>query len=466
MARRLNRRRFLQVSGAAGLGYLFTGPAFSIARAAGANDRLRVAGIGTGGKGRSDIEQAGQLMEVVALCDADEQRGFNGIKFGKAEKFTDYRKLFDALVCKQIDAVVVSGPDHHHAPASIRAMNLGKHVYCQKPLTHTVFESRQMKEVAARNKVVTQMGNQGSALPGLRRAVELVQAGIIGGVTEAHVWTDRPREFWKQAPNVTSRPRGKFEVPRHVNWDAFLGPAPERPYAPGYHPFAWRGWWDFGTGAIGDMACHTANMAFRALKLQYPTALVAEAGELNPETYPAWGHVTFQFPARDGMPACALHWYEGSKDGKKVTPPEDLLAKVLKKGEKLVGSGSILVGDKGILFSPNDYGAAFRFTPESIGEGKNLTKPETLPVLEGNNDLNQKKEWVEAIKAGKAEAAYGNFDYSSLLTETFLLGNIAIKLTGEKLEWDGPALKFRNNDKATQLVTKEYRKGWELGATA
>jgi predicted dehydrogenase len=466
MSVRLNRRRFLQTGTAAGLGYLFTGPAFSVSKAFGAGERLRVAGIGTGGKGRSDIEQAGELMEVVALCDADEDRGFGKIKFNHAEKFTDYRKLFDSPIIKQVDAVTVSTPDHHHAPASIRAMLLGKHVYTQKPLTHTVFEARMMKEVAARQKVCTQMGNQGSAAPGLRRAVELVQSGLIGGVAEVHIWTDRPREYWKQSPDIVARPKETPPVPPYVHWESFLGPAPERPYSKAYHPFAWRGWWDFGTGAIGDMACHTANMAFRALKLQHPTSAVAESGELNPETYPAWAHVTFQFPARDGMPAVTVHWYEGKKDGKKLTPPEELLGKVLRKGEKLAGSGSVLVGDKGILFSPNDYGAAFRLTPESLGEGKNLTRPEKLPaytVGRGDVDPLQKKEWVEAIKAGKPSAAYSNFDYASLLTETFLIGNIAVRMGGEKLEWDGPGLRFTNSPKATQFVTKVYRKGWELG---
>jgi predicted dehydrogenase len=464
---RISRRRILQ-TGAASLGYLFTGPAGSVRKVYGAAERIRVAGIGIGGKGQSDIEQAGRVMEVVALCDIDEKRLDDRAKtFPTAKKFIDYRKLFDTMA-KEIDAVTVSTADHSHAPASILAMKAGKHVYCQKPLTHTVFEARKMREVAAKAGVVTQMGNQGSALNGLRRAVELIHAGVLGTVAEAHVWTNRPAHYWKQAPDITSRPK-EAPLPSYVHWDEWLGAAPVRPYAsafpprPAYHPHDWRGYWDFGTGALGDMACHTSNMAFRALKLGAPIAVQAEAGEINPETYPAWAHIQYMFAARADMGPCVLHWYEGSRDGKRVLPPQDLLAKLLKPGEKLADSGSILVGDKGVLFSPNDYGAQFRLTPEKDFAGLNTTKPEKTPEgTDGDEDAFMKREWAAAIKAGNPKLASSNFAYAGQLTETMLLGNIAVRFAGQRLEWDAAKLRFANSEPATRLVSKEYRKGWDL----
>ena len=474
MPRSVTRRRALQLGTAGALGYLFTDPAISVRRAYGANEKIRVAGIGIGGKGGSDIEQASKVMDVVALCDIDDERlNTASAKWPSAKKFFDYRKLFDEAA-KEFDAVTVSTADHSHAPASVLAMRLGKHVYCQKPLTHTVFEARMMREVAAKEKVCTQMGNQGSALNGLRRAVELIHAGTIGAIREAHVWTNRPAHFWKQAPDITSRPK-EAPVPKHVHWDEFIGPAPMRPYAVredakkpkgAYHPHDWRGYWDFGTGALGDMACHTANMAFRALKLGAPVAVTAEAGEINSETFPAWGHVQYIFGARGDSPACTLHWYEGKRDGKLVLPPDELLAKLLKPGEKLADSGSILVGDKGVLFSPNDYGAQFRLTPEKDFEGIQTAKPEKAPEgvsgEGGNHDPHMKKEWADAIKANKPELASSNFAYAGQLTETMLLGNIAVRFAGKKLEWDAAKLRFTNSDDATKLVSKEYRKGWDF----
>ncbi|AMV24304.1 Inositol 2-dehydrogenase [Gemmata sp. SH-PL17] len=468
MPQKVTRRRAIQIGTAGTLGYLFTGPTYSVTRAFGANEKIRVAGIGVGGKGSGDIQQAGELMEVVALCDIDEERlNSRAATWPSAKKYFDYRKLLDEMA-KNIDAVTVSTADHSHAPAAVLAMRAGKHVYCQKPLTHTVFEARLMREVAAKQKVCTQMGNQGSALNGLRRAVELIHAGTLGPIREAHVWTNRPAHYWKQSPDITARPK-EAPVPKTVHWDEWIGPAPMRPYAlafsprPAYHPHDWRGYWDFGTGALGDMACHTTNMAFRALKLGAPTAVVAEAGEINPETYPAWAHIQYLFAARGDAPACTLHWYEGSRDGKRVLPPEELLAKLLKKGEKLSDSGSILVGDKGVLFSPNDYGARFRLTPEKDFEGLQTATPEKLPAgVDKGEDPHMKKEWTDAIKAGKPALASSNFDFAGQLTETMLLGNIAVRFAGTKLEWDATKLRFTNSDAATKFVSKEYRKGWDF----
>ena len=471
MAPRLNRRRFLQASSAAGLGYLFAGPAVSVNRVYGAADRLRVAGVGVGGKGSSDIDHAGSLMDVVALCDIDEnflapkQR-----KWPSAKVYHDFRKMFDESG-KDIDAVTVSTPDHTHALASALAIRLGKHVYTQKPLTRTVYEAHLLRKLAKEHKVCTQMGNQGTAENGLRRAVELVQSGVLGPVTEAHVWTNRP--VWPQAPHVTSRPK-EHPVPKHIHWDEFIGPAPMRPYAEydksvpkrygnklgAYHDFHWRGWWDFGTGAIGDMACHTANMVFMALKLGHPIHMAAEAGDVNPETCVSWAHVTMKFPARGDLPPVTLHWYEGEKDGKKVTPPTELVERANKVAgrKRLVDSGSILVGSKGIAYSPNDYGGDVYF--ETGEKANRSTPPEKLPV-NGGNDPGHKKEWVEAIKAGKPEVALSNFEYASMLTAAFVLGNVAIR-TGKAFDFDGETLTASGNPEAARYIKSEARKGWEL----
>jgi predicted dehydrogenase len=458
MARRLNRRQMLGAS-AASLGYLYTAPAVSAARVFRANDKLRVAGVGVGGKGSSDIDQAGNLMEVVALCDVDEkQLAPKAKKWPEAKTFFDFRKLFDdAALLKNIDAFTVSTPDHNHAVVSVLAMRAGKHVYCQKPLTHDVYEAHLMRAEAKKNKVCTQMGNQGTAANGLRRAAELLRAGELGDVTEVHVWTNRP--VWPQAPDVTDeKPPKVGPVPAGVHWDEFLGTAPAREYAADIHPFKWRGYWDYGTGAIGDMACHTANMAFLGLKLGHPLRVAGTATGLNPLTCPSAAQVMIQFPARGAMTPLTLHWYEGKKDGRKVLPPDALVAQAtgLTKA-KLVDSGSIVVGSKGIAYSPDDYGAnVFFSTGPKTGDS---TKPETFPV-NNKGDQGQKDEWVAAIKANKPELAVSNFDYAGLLTAAFLLGNVAIR-TGKPFNFDGEKC-TADIKEAAPYIRRTYRKGWDL----
>jgi predicted dehydrogenase len=459
MSRRSTRRNFLQSSAALGLGYWVAGGlAHGADKEKSPLERLNIAGIGIGGKGDSDISQAGNFGNVIALCDIDEHRlDKKAQQFPQAQKFFDFREMLSKLGNK-IDAVTVSTPDHTHAPAAAMAIRMKKHVYCQKPMTHTVYEARRLRELAAENGVCTQMGNQGSAENGLREAVELIQAGAIGKVTEAHIWTNRP--IWPQAPKVTARPKDTPGIPNHVHWYEFLGPSPDRPYHPSYHPFAWRGWWDFGTGALGDMGCHTANMAFRALKLGHPTSLVAESDTVNNETYPGWAKVTYEFPERGDMGPVKVIWYEGHRDGKQVLPSEELQAKFLKQGEKLPSSGSFLIGDKGILYSPNDYGAAYRLLPqEAFAEYKKPTP--TLP-RNGKGDGGMKEEWTHAIKEGKPELAYSNFGIAGMLTEFILLGNVAVKAGGQKLEWDGPNFKITNVAAANQFLKTDYRPGWTL----
>lgn len=468
MARRISRRRFVQTAALAGAGFwLGTGlsPAQNLRQQADPMQRLNMASVGVGGKGSSDTDHAAQVGNLIAICDVDsDYLDAKASKHTKAQKFADFREMLTKLE-KEIDAVTVSTPDHTHAPASIMAMKMKKAVYCQKPLTHSVYEARLMRETAEKMGVATQMGNQGTAENGLREAVELIQSGALGQVTECHVWTNRP--VWPQAPKITARPKGEDPVPKYLAWDLFLGPAPFRPYHHGtepnkkrgtYHDFNWRGWWDFGTGALGDMACHTANMAFMALKLGYPTSVLGDCGDLNPETFPAWAKVVFQFPARGDMAPVAFTWYEGRKDGALVHPPEELQKKVLKEGEKLASSGSILVGEKGILYSPNDYGAKYVLFMNKGFE--DVKKPAPSLARNGRGDLGMKQEWVEAIKGGPKP--FSNFDYAAMLTETILLGNVAMKRMGTKLLWDGPNLKFTNDDEATKLLKRDYRMGWTL----
>ena len=462
MSDRVFDRRLFLGGSAAALGYFFTADARSAARAADTpSDKLRVAGIGCGGKGGSDIDHAAKHMEVVALVDCDRNTlGKKAEKFPAARRFTDFRKLFDEMA-REFDAVTVGTPDHTHAWPSVTAMRMKKHVYTQKPLCHSVFEARLMRETAKKFGVCTQMGNQGSAENGLRRAVELVQDGILGTVKEIHVWTNRP--IWPQAPKVMDRPKGEHMVPAHVDWEAFIGPAPMRPYAPGYHPFAWRGWLDFGTGALGDMACHTANMAYRACELMSPTTIEADATDVNKETFPSSAKIRYEFPKRGAKPhqaALTFWWYEGQREGKKVLPPEDLLNKVLKSGQKLANSGSIIVGEKAILFSPNDYGAQFVILAgdEELAAGDRA--PKRLPV-NGKGDQGMKDEWVQAIRDGKPEVAYSNFEIAGMLTEAILLGNVAIQ-AGKKIEFDAARVEVTNDKEANKLIKREYRKGWEL----
>ena len=295
-----------------------------------------------------------------------------------------------------------------------------------------------------------------------------MQGGALGNVKEVHVWTNRPFRYWKQAPDVVARPK-EANVPKTIHWDEWLGAAPVRPYAvrddgkPAYHPHDWRGYWDFGTGALGDMACHTANMAFRALSLAEPIAVVAEAAAINPETYPAWAKIQYRFGSRGNKAPCTLHWYEGAKDGARVLPPAELFKGMMKDGEQLAASGSLLIGDKGSLFSPNDYGAEFRLFPEEQFKGIQTKTPEKGPEgVAKDQDPRMKWEWAEAIKAGKPELASSNFEYSARLTETMLLGNIAVRYAGSVLEYDAKTMTFPNNRAATKLVSKEYRKGWGI----
>ncbi len=433
MANNMNRRRFIQSTAAVGAGYWAAG-GVSVAHSKSPNERIQMASIGIGGKGSSDSADAGNNGEMIAICDVDTGRldAAANSRFKGAKKFTDYRKMLEEM--KGIDAVTVSTPDHNHAPASAMAMKLGKHCFCQKPLTHSIYEARRLGEIAKEMKLATMMGNQGTAMSGLREAAALLQAGVLGKVSEVHVWTNRP--IWPQGG-----PRPKpAPIPATLKWNEWLGGAPERPFANGYHPFSWRGWWDFGTGALGDMACHTLNMAFMGLNLRDPTSVVAETSGHNKDSYPKWSIIDFQFPALGNRDALSMRWYDGGK-----RPPKELL-----EGRKASGSGSLIIGEKGKLYSPDDYGARLFL----LGD---IEKPK----VEFEKSPGHFNEWIRAIKGGPA--ATSNFpDYAGPLSETVLLGNLAVWADGKKIEWDSKKLVATNAPEVAHIVKSEYRKGWSL----
>jgi predicted dehydrogenase len=459
MPTQINRRRFVRDAAAlAGTGF-WLGSQLDHVWGRSPNNQVNVACIGVGGKGSSDTDGAARYGNIVALCDIDDQRlKQKARQYPNAKTFHDYRELLSVMGDK-VDAVTVSTADHTHAAAGVRAMRLGKHVYCQKPLTHTVAEARLMRETARKHKVVTQMGNQGTAHDGFRTGIELIRGGAIGDIREVHVWTNRPysdwkagKMYWKQSPQLTSRPTETPPVPEHIKWDLWLGPAPERPYNPAYHPHDWRGWWDFGTGALGDMACHTANLPFMALELGLPTRVQAVSSEVNPETYPAWATITYEFAARGNQPPVKLVWYEGSDNGKRNLPKLKFFG-----GQEPTDSGCMLIGDKGRLYSPGDSGDVQRL--EVKGEVKTPTR--TIERLGGEvgPDENQKREWIHAIQGGSTPLS--NFDYASVLTEAMLLGTVAIRME-KPIEYDGQTGTITNHSAAANLVDPPSRKGWEL----
>jgi predicted dehydrogenase len=456
MSDQQSRRDFLRNAALTGMGVWVGVSARAQDNPKSANEKLNFACIGVGGKGDSDSWDASRFGNIVAICDVDEnalnnkanQKDDKGnTPFAKAKRYRDYRKMFDEMG-KQIDAVTVSIPDHSHAPATAIALHLGKAAYTQKPLSHSVYECRQLAMLARKYKCATQMGNQGTADNSMRKNAYKVRAGALGTVTEVHVWTDRP--IW---PQGIDRPPTK-PVPSYLDWDLWLGPAPVRPYGDGYHTFAWRGWWDFGTGALGDMACHTVNLPFMALDLRYPTSVVATSSGTNHDSYPKSSKIIYEFPPTtiDGKPrpALTMTWYDGSN-----LPPKDLIPQdLLPENGKVPISGSLIIGDKGKLYTPGDYGGGGHIVDgNDVGE---VAFPESPGHWE---------EFVAAIRGGKP--AMSNFpDYASQLAETILLGNLAVWGEGEKIEWDAQNLKVKNGrataDKVAHIIHPVYRAGYHI----
>jgi predicted dehydrogenase len=454
LKRNITRRTFLIGSTAAAAGFATSCNARTLRKVP--SDRLNIAGIGVGGKGKSDINQC-RAENVVALCDVDQTRAESTYPlFPDAKTYRDYRVMLARH--PEIDAVVISTPDHAHAHAALAAMELGKHVYVQKPMAHNVFEARLMTMAARKYGVVTQMGNQGHSGEGVRRCVEMVRSGAIGKIHEAHCWTDRPgvegKAWW---PQGVVAPLEKQRVRKSLDWKLWLNVAQKRPYNKDYLPFDWRGWWDFGCGALGDMACHILDPAMWALELGPPDSVEIVMQEGNTEqSGPVRQTIRFEFPARGDMPPLTLYWYDG---GNKPPHPEGV------PEEERLGrgtNGSYFVGDKGVM-TLDTYGENARLLPASRMEDY-TPPPRSIPRIaemppDEISDNAHKMDWIKAIKSGGQ--ACSNFDYAGPFTETVLLGTIASRVPG-KLLWDSENMRFTNSDEANRYVRREYRKGWEL----
>jgi len=439
----LNRRSFLKTTAIAGASISLSASQYS--RVYGANSRLGIASIGTGGKGWSDLNgvAASPNVQVIALCNIDssaQHLGQAAEKYSAARQYDDWRKLLDES--QDIQGVLVSTPDFMHAPISLAAMHLGKHVFCQKPLTHTVYEARQMQTAAAKFSSVTQMCNQIQSHSAYRTAVHMVHTGLIGKVKEVHSWQGGSPSWPRHIP----RPKGSDPVPASVRWDLWQGVAPERPYkAEMYHPFNWRGWQAYGTGQLGDFGCHILDPVFKSLKLTSPTKLTAEAPKLLPESWTDRATVQYEFPGTEYTlgPTLPVTWY----DAVGALPPREKLGDI-PADYKLPNAGSVLVGEQGSLVIPHVA------MPKLFPEEK--FPVDKLPVIEGVDHYTQ---WADAcLGEGKTTS---HFDYAAPLTETVLLGTIGIRFPGQELTWDAKALKITNEEKANEWITKPYRKGWE-----
>ena len=464
----LNRRSFLKRTALAA-GAVSAAP-FNILHAANAGDKVRFVQIGCGGRAMSHL--GATLNEhLVAIVDVDEKRpgvvkkllADKGQDAEKVKVFTDYRKMFDA-VGKDFDAVFIATPNHHHALPAMIAMQLGKHVYCEKPVCHDVGEARAMRALAAKTKVATQMGNQGHCEEGYRRLCEYIWAGAIGKVTETHSWTNRANGGEGPRPPVQPAPAG-------VHWEEWIGPAPYRDFHSDLHPHSWHGWYDFGNGSIGNMGCHVLDGVYWALKVEHPTSIEVEAMRGgSDERYPMGSRVRWDVPARGDMPALKVYWYEGLKQdatgrpdgGLRQVRGDDrnlpaLLLELRKKypDEELDGgdSGTLYVGEKGVIFT-GTYGDKMHIVPyakmeETPAPPKTLPRPKSIFV-----------DFLDAVRAGKTDTAV-NFDYGTRLTEFAILGNLAMKAgAGKKVAWDGPNMKVTNLPELNAWVKREYRKGW------
>jgi predicted dehydrogenase len=450
MSRPLSRRQFIAGSAAAGAGFWIAGRQLGYGQEKSPNAKLNIACIGCGGQAASDMKSVSSET-IVALCDVDSRRVEAAAKLHpNAKKYEDFRKVFDDA--KDFDAVVVAIPEHTHAFATLPALQLGKHVYCEKPLTHGVWEARVIQEAAKKAKVATQMGTQIHAGDNYRRVVELVQSGSIGKVTECHVWVGRawglqsPEEAAANNDIVSSveRPKEEMPVPAYLNWDLWVGPAPMRPFHTIYFPGPkWYRWWDFGSGTMSDLGSHWNDLPFWALKLDAPKTIEGFGPPPHPEIAPANFRAVYEYGPRGDMPACTLTWYQGSEK-----PPQ------LKDGRipATWKSGVLFVGDKGMLLS--DYGKHLLLPEDKF---KDFKRPEqTIPKSIGHH-----AEWINAAKTDLKTTC--NFGYSGPLTEANHLASIAYRL-GKKLEWDPVSLKCKNAPEADRLLHREYRKGWELKA--
>ncbi|MEM9586839.1 MAG: Gfo/Idh/MocA family oxidoreductase [Planctomycetota bacterium] len=467
-----NRRRFMQATATTLAAGYWTGTAPKTIAQPSALNGLSAACIGVGGKGKVDSEQlAGQGVSIVGLCDVDQELlNKKASVLSSAAKFDDFRECLDQLGDK-IDLVTVSTPDHTHAVAATDAMRRGKHVYCQKPLTWSIREARVLRELAADKGVVTQMGNQGTAEDGFRESIDVIRSGAIGDVTEVHAWTNRP--VW---PQGDLPPADAAAVPKTLNWDNWIGPAPMRPFVPErYHTFAWRGWFDFGTGALGDMACHTVNMPAMALKLFDPMSVtcLSKTGESKDgQAFPERSTVRIEFPQRERFGPCDFYWYDGGDlPGKAITDqlPDWFQPRIAKhlanpsdRGSR--SSGVVLIGTKGVLFSPDDYGAKYILLPSDQYVDYMPPQPvlPRIPVQQGR-DANHMWEFVQTIQGEYAPGTLSNFDYAGRVTETVLLGVLALRSQpGTRILWDSQTLTSPSHPAMNEFVHRDYRPGWSI----
>jgi predicted dehydrogenase len=406
---------------------------------------MYIGAIGIGGQGGGVTADIAKFDDVViaALCDVDQKYAANKVKSYPGRPFyTDFREMLDKE--KNLDAIIVGTPDHWHAPISLAAMQLGKHVYCEKPLAHTIEEARLMARVARETGVVTQMGNQGHAGEGIRLTKEWIDAGAIGNVREVHVWSDRPGKFWQTQGR--RRPTETPPVPETLDWNRWLGPAKERPYHPDYCPRQWRGWIDFGCGALGDMAVHNADPAFYALDLGMPDWVEAESSPTNPDSFPEWSIITYHFPAKGKRGPVTMKWYDGGKLPPR--PPE------FEADRTLGDNGIYFVGDKGVILAGGWSGTP-RLVPEKKMEA--FQRPDkTIPRSVGH-----RREWVDACRAGKPQDAKAGFWYSAPFTEALLVGLLPL-FAGKRIEWDAKTMTAKNAPELAPFIRKTYRAGLEL----
>jgi predicted dehydrogenase len=473
MSKHSSRRRFLRNTSLTAAGF-FIVPRHVIGRGFTApSDKLRIAGIGVGGKGQSDLSSFAKSpnVNIVALCDVDDREAKTSVKnFPKATYYRDFRVLLEKEH-DNIDAVSVSTPDHTHAVATLAAMQLGKHVYTQKPLTHDIYEARILTEAAKKYKVVTQMGNQGGSGNGVRKAKEIYDAGIIGHVHTAYAWTNRP--VW---PQGIPTPAGTHEIPKELDWDLWLGPANKIDYNPAYLPFNWRGWWAFGTGALGDMACHIMDPVYRILPILYPDSVECSIATIwremwndtqNTDACPPSSIIHLNYARTDGKGNIKVSWFDG---GLLPPRPDELLP------DEAFGNwdgGVLFIGTKGKLLM-DCYGENPRLLPTRLMKEKKMPDEKIARVPEGHY-----LQWVNACIAGYGRAKTSSpFEYAGPFTESILIGNLALrsfilknpKLKGwndkwlgrKKLLWDAKNMKVTNFDEANQFVKREYRDGWKL----
>jgi predicted dehydrogenase len=450
----INRRHFIYSAALAASALALATSGLAKVNYKSPNEKLDLGGIGAGGRGAADIDGVSG-ENIVALCDVDANTLADAAKrFPRAKLYTDYRVMFEKE--KGMDGVTIGIPDHHHGPAAMLAMKHGKHVYCEKPLTHSVWEARQMAHAARKYKVATQMGNQGHSGEGNRNLCEMIWAGAIGQVREVHCWTDRSKGWWTQG---IMRPPGSDPVPSNIDWDIWIGAAPMRPYVaqwpkdtpgakPGgvYFPQFWRGFWDFGCGAIGDMACHIMDGAYWSLKLGPPTSVeVLHTTGATEDMPPESSIIRFNFPSRGDLVPCSLTWYDS---GQKPPKPAE------SEANELDSNGSLLIGDKGKILS-GCYGESPRLLPESsMADYKR--PPQVIPRVPGNSPH---LDWIRACKGGPA--ACSNFEISGPFTEMVLLGNVALRL-GKSIEWDSKHLRVTNAPEAAAIIKPHFRSGWKV----